>query len=52
MAILQALLDFFARMATQTDPVVTAVFLIAVMALLLVGMALYVLHAAIRGHKE
>ena len=52
MAILHSLLDFFARMATQTDPVVTAVFLIAAMALLLVGMALYVLHAAIRGRKE
>ena len=52
MAILQSLLDFFARMATQTDPVVTAVFLIAVMALFLVGMALHVLHAAIRGRKE
>ena len=52
MAILQSLLDFFSRMATQADPVVTAVFLIAVMALLLVGMALYVLHAAVRGLKE
>lgn len=39
-------------MATQADPVVTAVFLIAVMALLLVGMALYVLHAAIRGARN
>jgi len=52
MAILQSLLDFFARMASQTDPVVTAAFFIAVIALFLVGMALYVLHAAIQGRKE
>lgn len=50
--LVQFFLDLFARMTAQTDPVMTAVFLLAVMALLLVGMALYVLHAAIRGRKE
>lgn len=51
MALLQSILDFFERVAAQTDPVFAAAFFLAVMALILVGMALYVVHAAIRGRK-
>lgn len=52
MTLLQSILSFFERMASQTDPIVTAAFLLVVMALSLVGMALYVLLAAIRGRKK
>lgn len=52
MALLQSILDFLERMASQTDPVFAAALLLVVMALTLVGMSLYVVLAAIRGRKE
>lgn len=52
MALLQSIFDFFERVASQTDPVFAAAFLLSVMALSLVGMSLYVVLAAIRGRKE
>ncbi len=52
MTLIQSILDFFERMASQTDPVFAAALLLVVMALSLVGMSLYVVLAAIRKRKE
>lgn len=51
MALTQSLLDFFERMAFQTDPVFAAALFLVVMALALVGMSLYVVLAAIGRRK-